>query len=149
MKIYKQKLNGFTLIELMITVAVIGILAAVAYPSYQDYIIKARRADAQSALLQLGQFMERYYTTNGRYTTAANNTTAPTLPFTEAPKDGTPKFYDLTVAATPTSYTLTATRKGAQASDTKCGNLTLTNTGLKGVTGTPAPTQTAAQCWSR
>src|SRR5690606_38472416 len=81
---------GFTLIEVMIVVAIIGILAAIAYPSYQDHVRKSRRADAQTALLELAQFMERHYTTNGRYLTSAN--AAPALPFSEAPKDGTTKF---------------------------------------------------------
>jgi prepilin-type N-terminal cleavage/methylation domain-containing protein len=91
--------GGFTLIELMIVVVVIGILAAIAYPSYQEHVRKARRADAQTALLELAQFMERHYTANGKYLTSAN--AAPTLPFSEAPKDGTGKYYDLSFASAP------------------------------------------------
>lgn len=136
--------SGFTLIELMIVIVVIGILAAIAYPSYQDYVRKARRADAQTALLELAQFMERHYTANGKYLTEAN--AAPDLPFAEAPKDGTSKYYDLSFADTPTanSYTLRAVPKGAMASDT-CGTLTLSNTGAKG----QAAGASLAACWRR
>ncbi len=136
---------GFTLIEVMIVVAVIGILAAIAYPSYQEHVRKARRADATAALMELSQFMERYYTTNGRYTKIDN--TAPDLPFTEAPKDGSSKFYNLGFSGAPSSssYTLSATPKGAMSSD-KCGNLTLTSSGVKGQTGAGT---TLAECWRR
>lgn len=136
--------SGFTLIELMIVIVVIGILAAIAYPSYQDYVRKARRADAQTALLELAQFMERHYTANGKYLTAVN--LAPTLPFTEAPKDGTNKYYDLSFASAPTasSYTLRAVPKGVMASDT-CGTMTISNTGAKG----QAAGASLAACWRR
>lgn len=136
--------GGFTLIELMIVVAVIGILAAIAYPSYEEHVRKARRADAQTALLELAQFMERHYTANGKYLTAAN--AAPTLPFSEAPKDGTGKYYDLSFSAAPTasSYTLRAVPKGAMANDS-CGTLSLSNTGAKG----QATGASLATCWRR
>lgn len=78
--------RGFTLIELMIVVAVIAIIAAIAYPSYMDYVRQSRRADATVALLELAQYMERYYTNNGRYTDGDGN--YPALPFDEAPRDG-------------------------------------------------------------
>lgn len=136
--------GGFTLIEVMIVVAIIGILAAIAYPSYQEHVRKARRADAQTALLELAQFMERHYTANGKYLTAAN--AAPVLPFTEAPKDGASKYYDLSFSVAPTasSYTLRAVPKGAMAADT-CGTLTLRNTGAKG----QAASADLATCWRR
>jgi type IV pilus assembly protein PilE len=136
--------KGFTLIELMIVVAIVGILAAIAYPSYQEHVRKSRRADAQTAILELAQFMERHYTSNGKYLTAAN--AAPVLPFTESPKDGTSKFFDLSFAAAPTAntYTLRAVPKGAMLGD-DCGTLTLTNTGAKG----QAAGATLAQCWRR
>ncbi len=135
--------KGFTLIEMMIVVVVISILAAIAYPSYQDYVRRAKRADAQSALLELAQFMERHYTANGTYLAAG---AAPNLPFTEAPKDGTNKNYDLSFAATPTAsgYTLRAVPKGSMAGDA-CGTLTLSNTGAKG----QAAGATLAACWRR
>lgn len=137
---------GFTLIELMIVVAITGILAAIAYPSYQEHIRKTRRADAQTALMELSQFMERHYTANGRYLNA--DATAPTLPFTEAPKDGATKYYDVGfpagTAPTANAYTLQAVPKGAMAGDV-CGTLTLTNTGAKG----QAAGQTQATCWRR
>lgn len=136
--------RGFTLIEVMIVVAVIGILAAIAYPSYQEHVRKARRADAQTALLELAQFMERHYTANGKYLTAAN--AAPDLPFDQAPKDGGAKYYDLSFSAAPTasSYTLRAVPKGSMAGDS-CGTLTLSNTGAKG----QAAGASLATCWRR
>lgn len=127
--------KGFTLIELMIVVAVVGILAAVAYPSYQDSVRKSRRADAKSALLELAQFMERNYTLSNRYDQdSAGN--AVVLPFTESPKDGTAKYYDLTISASAAqSFTLSAAPKNAQSSDV-CATLRITNTGVKTATGT-------------
>lgn len=119
---------GFTLIELMIAVAIVAILAAIAYPSYQDSVRKSRRADAKAALLELAQFMERNYTEANRYNldTAGN---AITLPFNEAPKDGTPKFYDLTLqSVAASSFTLRATPKAGQSGD---GWLELDHTGAK------------------
>ncbi|PWB60175.1 MAG: hypothetical protein C3F18_00075 [Nitrosomonadales bacterium] len=131
--------KGFTLIELMIVVAVIGILAAIAYPSYQDSIRKSRRADAKSALLELAQFMERNYTLSNRYDQDSGGA-AVVLPFTETPKDGTAKYYDLTISASAAqSFTLSAAPKNAQVSDV-CGTLSITNTGAKAATGT-------GQCW--
>ncbi len=140
----KSQERGITLIELMIVVAIVAILASVAYPSYQEHVRKARRADAQSALLELSQFMERYYSTNGRYVDGSGN--APALPFTEAPKDGTTKYYDLSFSAGPTAttYTLQAAPKGTMAGD-GCGSFRITNTGLKTRTGALS----VAECWRR
>jgi len=140
----EQSSGGFTLIEVMIVAAIISILAAIAYPSYQEHVRKARRADAQAALMELAQFMERHYTANGRYLTAAD--AGPVLPFTEAPKDGATKFYTLEFSATPTAsaYTLRAVPKNAMANDS-CGTLTLAHTGAKG----QKAGATLAQCWRR
>lgn len=126
--------RGFSLIELMIVVAVIGILAAIAYPSYQENVRATRRADAQGALMAFAAAMERYRTENGTYEKAATggaNTGAPlaTLFPSEAPLEGSAKFYDLTItAATRNTYTLTATPKGAQSGD---GALRLQSSGKK------------------
>ena len=125
--------RGFTLIELMIVVAIVGILAAIAYPSYQSSVEKSRRSDAQAALTAFSAAMERHYTDNGSsYLGAAASgadTGAPDIFPTQAPLDGSTKFYDLTIgAATRNTYTLVATPKGAQAGD---GALRLFSNGVR------------------
>ena len=151
--------RGFTLIELMIVVAIIGIIAAIAYPSYQEYVRSAKRADAQTALMELAHFMERYYTANGRYDKDIKGK-AVALPFNQAPKDGAGKAYDLLFVVpdtdddedeapnpgSPTSstYMLAAFPKGSMVNDV-CGILTLTNTGAKG----HDKDASLAQCWKR
>jgi type IV pilus assembly protein PilE len=117
---------GFTLIELMITVVIIGILASIAYPSYVEQVRKTRRANAQSDLVELASFMERHYTEKFSYG-AVNNAA---LPIKESPKSGSPKYYTLTVISSDTSYALTATAKNGQDSD-RCGDLTLNHIGTK------------------
>jgi len=124
--------KGFTLIELLIAVAIVGILAAVAYPSYMDSVTRSRRADAQAALIGFAQAMERHYTTTGGYTgagTTGGNTGAPTIFSTKSPIDGTDTYYNLTISSVAVStYTILATPTGAQAGD---GNIQLTSTGAR------------------
>jgi type IV pilus assembly protein PilE len=135
-----QKTKGFTLIELMITVAIIGILAGIAYPSYVNQVKKSRRADATVALLGLANAMERRYTETNSYCDAGgaggsntcgaagdNDTGSPSIYPAQSPIDGATKYYDLTIEnADDSSYTLIATPVNAQASD---GFLQLTHTG--------------------
>ncbi len=131
--------RGFTLIELMVVVAIVGILAAIALPSYTEYIKRGDRASARSALLEAQQFMERYYAANSRYSAAADGTGAPPLParlLAVSPK------YVLSVSAVGVnSYTLKA---DPLATSEACGDLTLTNTGVKGRSGTGP---TVEECW--
>lgn len=137
-----QRNSGFTLIEVMVVVAIIGILSAVAFPSYTEYIRRGNRAEATAALLEAQQFMERYYAANNRYSTTVNGN--PTLParLQTLPSSGGTR-YTLGVAATVNTYTLTATPSGSMAAD-KCGALTITNTGVKGRSSTGP---TVAECW--
>ncbi len=135
--------DGFTLIELMVVVAIIGIIAAFAYPSYTESTAKARRTDAQGGLVGLSAAMERFYTINSTYTGAGDggDTNKPpiaTLFPSQTPFDGKTKFYNLTLSATSTTYSLKATPINGQAGD-RCGNLTLTSSGVKGAAET--------DCW--
>lgn len=140
MKIFNTNKNyrGFTLIELMIVILIASIIMLIAYPNYKKYVIKARRADATSTLLQASQFMERFFTENGRYHQDSGGT-AFSLParFSKSPQEGTTTFYTIaTTVLTATTFTLTATPVGDQlASDTQCGVLTLDHTGVKCISG--------------
>ncbi len=144
-----QKQNGFNLVELMIVVAIVGIIAAIAYPSYTEQVRKSRRADCSGAVTSLGSTMERYFTVNNTYRGAAaggSDTGAPEVYATTCPVDGGTATYNLTIsAATASTYTVQAAPTGAQTND-KCGTLTLTNTGLKGVTSASTGV-TWQDCW--
>lgn len=134
----RNRWHGFTLIELMITVAIIGILAAIAYPSYTQYVLRANRADAQAVLMETAQFMERYYTTNNTFVGA---TVASVSAVSPKGATGTNIKYNITfsVAPTATVYTLSAAPANGQTADTTCGTMTLSQTG--------AQTAAAAGCW--
>jgi len=147
--------RGFTLIELMITVAIIGVLAAVAYPSYSEYVAKSRRAEAQALLMQSAQWMERFYAENYSYSAntagvAVNDATMFPARYSQSPASGT-AAYTIGVAFTATTFTVTATRTGTMAAD-KCGNFQITHTGVRQLTGftsAAGATQVAAMqsCW--
>ena len=134
--------RGFTLIELMITVAILGILISVALPSYLDSVRKGRRADAQSVLLEASHFMERFATENLRFDQSrADGAVALPATLSSAPKHGATKFYTISLQAVgQSSFTLRAVPQGAMAGDT-CGTMTLTDTGVKGAT--------LNTCWGR
>ncbi len=93
--------RGFTLIELMIVVAVVGILAAIAYPSYQEQVRKSRRADGAAVLMQNAQFLERFFTENGRYDQDRGGT-AVALPYATSPLDGDATYYNISLNSVTT-----------------------------------------------
>jgi type IV pilus assembly protein PilE len=147
----KKQIFGFTLMELMIVVAIVGILAAVGFPSYQRYVTRTHRADAAGNLLQLSQYLERYFTEVGNYTGAS-------LPFKKSPQDGSTTHYNIDFGSqTATDYIIVADPEGGQKkNDTQCAALTLSSTGAKCIKGstttcsdssTPSVREEVADCW--
>ena len=134
--------RGFTLIELMITVAIVAVLSAVVLPAYQDSVRKARRADARTALTTAAQMMEREYTEKNSYANASFGPSA-SATYSNKSENGHYLLALPSASLTVTGFTATATPQGAQAVD-PCGTFTLTHQGTRGVTG---GTLTAAQCW--
>ncbi|MCB1955565.1 MAG: prepilin-type N-terminal cleavage/methylation domain-containing protein [Rhodocyclaceae bacterium] len=137
--------RGFTLIEVLIAMVVIGILAAIAIPSYATYIAKARRGTAQTCATEVAQFLERNYTLALRYDQdSAGNAVA--LPGLQCRTDLTGNF-TFSMALAQTTYTVTATPSSQQSSaDKGCGcSMTLNNIGVKGVGS--GCSKTVADCW--
>ncbi|MFK8067520.1 MAG: type IV pilin protein [Gammaproteobacteria bacterium] len=135
-----KKQKGFTLIEMMIVVAIMGILGAIALPAYQDQIRKSKRTEGQNLLLDTASQQQRYFSDNISY---ANKMSL--LGFASDSETSTSGAYTVTVsaaAADGSSYTLLATASADQAKD-GCVNLTLTSTGVKGRSGTSA----LSECW--
>jgi len=142
----KQK--GITLIELMIVVAIIGLLSVIAYPAYDNYVKRSKRVTAEGDLYAFRNAMQRYFSENNSYVGsngAAIGTDADPIAAlfpSQSPIDGGAAAYDLSVTVdTAQSFTLTATAVGSQADD-ECGNLSLSSTNVRGVTSS-----TVENCW--
>ncbi|MEN9453261.1 MAG: hypothetical protein RLZZ369_2320 [Pseudomonadota bacterium] len=156
MPMYQHR-RGFTLIEMMVTVVIIGILSAIAYPAYTEQVAKGRRADARVRLVAAQQWMERYYTE--RYSYASTGETTQNADFgnqtnfvTSPPASEGAAMYRLGVVVNGTGYTITATRQsGSAMANDACGDLTLTHDGTRSVTnwgGRYAGVAAAvAACW--
>lgn len=145
--------RGFTLIEVMITVAIIGILAAIAFPNYSEQIARSRRADAKAVLLELSQWIERQYTISNSYSMQGDGVTAintANLPFRKSPKEGSGTYYNITYESTGTpvsGFRLIATRANAMLND-RCGNLVVSSTGARTIESARTGV-TAESCWDR
>lgn len=124
--VFKKTTLGFTLIELLISIAIVAILASIAYPSYQGVLEKTRRQEGIRTLLEASQFMESYYSMNLKYSGAISGGLITN--FTS--NDDFAEYYSLTGAASASSFTLSATPipAGAQSKD-ECGVLSITHTG--------------------
>lgn len=132
----RVSLRGFTLIELMITVVVIGILTAVALPSYRDHIAASRRADGKAAVMALAQSMERWYTERSTYAGA----TVAVIYRTTSPQG----FYTMRITAQDAgSFSIRAVPRGAQVGD-PCGSFVYNQAGTRSLA---SASLTVAQCW--
>ena len=134
---FRKTVAGFSLIELMIALAVISILASIAYPNYMEYLQRARRAECASVLLGQANAMERRFSTTNSYVGALPGPV-------QCPADGGPSSYVLGFAEdepTALTFVIQAVPAGAQTGD-RCGTLSIDNTGLKKPSG-----MTTRQCW--
>jgi type IV pilus assembly protein PilE len=147
--------RGFTLIELMVTIAIIGILAAIAIPAYSAYIQRANRSDARTLILEAAAFLQRGFSQNNVYPPDLP------LPYRVSPANGAAK-YNIGVLRTDTTYTIAAVPVGTMAGD-ECGTLVVNQAGLRGraagatiangvASAITSPDFTAAvpsHCWGR
>ncbi|WP_428634259.1 type IV pilin protein [Sedimenticola sp.] len=130
-----SKAHGFTLIEIMITLAIVGIISSIAYPSYVAYVERTRRSECQGVISNFALAMERFFAANSTYAGAANggaNTGTPAVStfVSKCPLDGSQVYYTLSIqAASASSYTLRATPAGVQAGN---GYLEVRSNGQKG-----------------
>lgn len=137
--------RGFTLLEILIVVAILGILVSIALPAYNDSVLRANRAEAKSELLQVAADQERYFSSFNTYIDDATPLVTPTV----ADRDRTTQngFYVISVGAGASgigsSFIATATPQGDQTDDV-CTTLTITNTGVRGSTGAAVD-----ECWGR
>lgn len=133
--------RGFTLIELMIVVAIVAILAAIAIPAYSRYAFRARRDEGQELLLRIAQAEERFYTAQNQYTSNLANLGYSSTVLSER------GYYQVSVATpSTTSFTATATPQGVQASDA-CGALSITNAGDKQPDASDTSANSNGSCW--
>ncbi|MEN1726913.1 MAG: type IV pilin protein [Pseudomonadota bacterium] len=128
--------RGFTLVELVIAVAVLAIIVAIAIPSYGRYVVETNRGEGKVAINNAAQALERCYSRFSRY-----NAGGCTVTFPIASENN---WYSVTAVLDATTYTLTAAPQNSQATnDAECANLTLTHTGVRGISGTG----TVGDCW--
>jgi len=135
----KPKSAGMTLIELMIVVAILALLAAIAVPSYRQYVLRANRTEATTALLQLAAAQEKFYLQNNTYAGNALIAVAPPAGLGLSATTGGGRYTVAITAATAATFSATATAAGAQAADTTCATFTINQAGAR--------TATSANCW--
>lgn len=141
--------TGFTIIEVLVVVAILGILAAIAIPQYTKYVTNARRADGKSALVSAAQAMERYYTNNYTYVGATIGTNSTSTIYSKSDSG----YYNLSFTTNGTNPSAdkfeiqaVADPNGKQANDALCKTLTINHLGVKEA-WSAQNTETTSQCW--
>lgn len=130
-------LSGFTLIELMIVVLIMGILAAITYPSYTQYVLRGKRTEGRAMLMDSAAKLERYYSDNNRYTATLSDAN-----ISSTSENG---YYQISISSTTPFQAYTLTAQPVTFSDPDCGNLTLDQAGTKNKTGSAE----LKECWNR
>ncbi len=130
----RLSVSGFTLIEMVVALAIVAILVVVALPSYEEQLLQGRRSDATTALVTFAQRVERHFLESGSYSGAT----------TTIYRDNSDRgYYTLSITATDNSYQLQASPTGAQLQDLRCNSFTLNERGERGITGSAS----GAECW--
>ena len=137
--------SGLPLVELIVTGAIIGILAAIALPTYETYVRKARRVDARSAVLDMAARQERYFSVHNKYTQTAGDLGYSALP--QAVGNGGSSFYQLSVTGLSQTPTAKATPTGVQIEDGECYAYAVNQRGLRGNQDAGGNTLNAGNCW--
>lgn len=133
-----NKNKGFSLVELMVVLAILAMIMAYAIPNYRDYVVKSKRAEAHNKLLEIAGMFEKFYVNNNRYPTSLRSGGA--FPLGMNNTYLTWADYTITATFTANGWTLTATAQNAQATDdSSCATITYNNQGQKG---------TSAECWN-
>lgn len=145
----KLQIKGFTILELMIVVVIVGVLAAIAIPAYSDYVTRSKRADAKAGLLSLQLEQEKYRANNPSYATGANLAAqlGVALPFISPDGIYTVVVQDASVGAS--TYAITATPIAGEQNDPLCNALTIDQDGFNSSSGTIAAADAEATCWQR